>query len=76
MGLAGPVGLDYMALDRVADWMDIKVNEAIFRKIRVLEADYLSQFYGDKNNPKARPCKHPAACSMCSKKCSDRVTMQ
>ena len=76
MDFAGPTGLDYNALSHVADWMDIQIDESVFRKIKVLETDYLSQFYGDKNSPKVRPCRHPAMCSMCRKKCSDRVTIQ
>jgi hypothetical protein len=76
MGMAGPIGLDYLALGRVAEWMDIKIDETIFRKIRALEADYLNQYYGDKNSPKTKSCSHPAACSMCQKKCEARVSMQ
>ena len=39
---AGLVGLDYQAVDLVAGWIGIKIDDETFRKLKLLEGYYLA----------------------------------
>lgn len=73
-GFGGPTGLDFVAVDKVAEWLGIEMDDTILRKLRILETDYLNQYYGVSKKEKA--CRNIEVCSMCNKRCSDRVTLQ
>lgn len=70
------MGLDYGILEDVAGWLDIEINTGLFRKIRMLEAETLNRFYGDKNKTDrhdVKGCRNADACAMCNKHCGSRI---
>lgn len=73
MGISGPVGLDYAAVERIAAWTGVTLDTITFRKIQALEAEFLGDLYGPRKQESKKKCAHPDACAMCGKTCGQRV---
>jgi hypothetical protein len=71
--MTGPIGLDYVAVFEIARILGIEVDDALLRKLQVLETEMLRQAYKDDTKFKKRRCRHVDACAMCTKQCSERI---
>lgn len=72
MGFAGVVGLDYVAVYKIADTLGIKIDQVILRKIQALESETLRMIY-NRESKKEKKCRNLDACAMCNKICDERI---
>lgn len=74
--LGEALGLDYTAMYAVAESLEMKVDHVMLRKIQILEQDVISPEPESGHAPAGKPCRHPQACAMCQKDCSERMNAQ
>ena len=70
MGPRGPIGLDYESLRMIAGILKIEIDAELFRKIQLLEGEFLKSLYAKDED---KECKDPRICAMCRKRCASRV---
>lgn len=64
------LGLDYAGVDAAARWMGIKMTAGMMARLQVLELEMVS---GGAPQGPDKPCRHPAACAACTKRCGQRM---
>ncbi len=54
MGFGGATGLDYLAVDKTANWLGVRMNRLMLEKIQALEANQLNRWAQQRDRDRER----------------------
>lgn len=71
-------GFDYGAIDHVFNWYQVPVESrpVLHDKFLIIIDAVQERRDGKSQSGTMKKCRHPSVCSMCVKRCKDRVTVQ
>lgn len=54
VGFGGATGLDYLALDKTAAWLGVRMNRLMLEKIQILETSQLNRWAAQRKTKKGQ----------------------